>query len=118
MGRRTPSPVARRVTAPHCSYETRLTFSPHTPDHLAHLTASVVLRAELARTVLRFSYATDEARTLSPELDVTILSDEFYNGQLRVLRFTGTMFGLRVQDLEGAGVHADFAYATYQESDT
>ncbi|MEU0966825.1 hypothetical protein ABZ357_15910 [Streptomyces sp. NPDC005917] len=37
------------------------------------------------------------------------------SGQLRVLGFTGAMLGLWVQDLDGSGVHADFAYATYQE---
>ncbi|WP_328288293.1 beta-xylosidase family glycoside hydrolase [Streptomyces blattellae] len=35
--------------------------------------------------------------------------------QLRVLGFTGAMLGLWVQDLDGSGVHADFAYATYRE---
>ncbi|MFI5880406.1 glycoside hydrolase family 43 protein [Streptomyces sp. NPDC051554] len=165
-GRRTPSLVARRVTAQHCTFETELTFGPRTPDHLAgvtayyntrnwhylyvtanddgsplltalsctagHLTAHpveipleparpVVLRTELDGPVLRFSYDTgDGRRTLPLELDATVLSDEhadeFHDGQLRVLGFTAAMLGLWVQDLDGAGVFADFAYATYREN--
>ncbi|WTK76320.1 hypothetical protein OG407_47310 [Streptomyces sp. NBC_01515] len=33
---------------------------------------------------------------------------------VRVLGFTGAMLGLWVQDLDGAGVHADFGYAMYE----
>ncbi|WP_406011005.1 glycoside hydrolase family 43 protein [Streptomyces sp. NBC_00637] len=165
-GRRSPSLVARRVTAARCSFETRLTFVPRTPDHLAGLTAyyntrnwhylyvtaeddgspvlsalscaagrltahpvriplasglPVTLRAELDGPALRFSCDTDGTgpRPLPLALDATVLSDEhadeFHDGQLRVLGFTGAMLGLWVQDLDGAGVRADFAYATYQE---
>ncbi|KUO05534.1 glycoside hydrolase family 43 protein [Streptomyces caeruleatus] len=165
-GRRAPSLVARRVTAPRCSFETRVTFVPRTPDHLAGLTAyyntrnwhylyvtaddagspvltalscaagrltahpariplrpghPVVLRAELDGPALRFLHDTDGTgpHPLPFDLDATILSDEhadeFHDGQLRVLGFTGAMLGLWVQDLDGAGVHADFAYATYRE---
>lgn len=69
--------------------------------------------------VLRFSYDTGRGvRPLPVDLDATVLSgehaDEFHDGQLRVLGFTGAMLGLWVQDLDGAGVHADFAYATYR----
>ncbi|MEY9834853.1 glycoside hydrolase family 43 protein [Streptacidiphilus sp. EB103A] len=166
VGRRAPSLVARRVTARRCSFETRVSFDPLTPDHLAGLTAyyntrnwhylyvtaqddgsralkvlscqqgalaahpvhiplipgaSVVLRAELDGPVLRFSYGTGHRTLQLPfELDATVLSDEaadeFHNGQLRVLGFTGAMLGLWVQDLDGAGVHADFDYATYTEA--
>ncbi|MFD9327703.1 glycoside hydrolase family 43 protein [Streptomyces sp. NPDC060065] len=165
-GRRAPSLVARRATAPNCFFETELTFAPGTPDHLAGLTAyyntrnwhylyvtaddrgsplltaltcaagqllthpvsvplesgqPIVLRAELDGPVLRFSYDVGGGlRALALDLDATVLSDEhadeFHNGQLRVLGFTGAMLGLWVQDLDGAGGHADFAYATYQES--
>ncbi|OXY92856.1 glycoside hydrolase family 43 protein [Streptomyces diastatochromogenes] len=164
-GRRTPSLVARRVTARHCSFETRLTFAPRTSDHLAGLTAyyntrnwhylyltaddagapvltalscaagrlvahpvtvpleqgqPIVLRAELDGPTLRFSYDTGGGpRELPLTLDTTVLSDEhadeFHDGQLRVLGFTGAMLGLWVQDLDGTGVHADFGYATYEE---
>ncbi len=167
VGRRTPSLLARRVTAPRCSFETSLTFSPRTPDHLAGLTAyyntrnwhylyvtaeddgspvlralsceagrlvahepavplkpgrPVVLHAELDVPALRFSYDTGGGvQALPIELDATVLSDEhadeFHDGQLRVLGFTGAMLGLWVQDLDGAGVHADFAYATYRTSE-
>jgi xylan 1,4-beta-xylosidase len=82
--------------------------------------APVVLRAELDGPVLRFSYdAGSGPRALPLALDATVLSDEaadeFHDGQLRVLGFTGAMLGLWVQDLDGAGVHADFGYATYEE---
>lgn len=166
VGRRAPSLVARRATAPHCSFETRLAFTPRTPDHMAGLTAyyntrnwhylyvtadddgtstlaalscaagqltahpirvpldkglPVTLRAELAAENLRFFYRTGdgEQEPLPLDLDATVLSDEhadeFHDGQLRVLGFTGAMLGLWVQDLDGSGVHADFAYAIYQE---
>jgi xylan 1,4-beta-xylosidase len=57
-------------------------------------------------------------QALPIELDATVLSDEhadeFHDGQLRLLGFTGAMLGLWVQDLDGSGVHADFAHATYR----
>ena len=79
----------------------------------------VALRAEIDVPVLRFSYDTGPGSQVFPvELDATILSDEhadeFHDGQLRVLGFTGAMLGLWAQDLDGAGAHADFAYATYR----
>ncbi|MDT7846712.1 glycoside hydrolase family 43 protein [Streptomyces justiciae] len=170
-GRRAPSLVARRITAPRCTFETRLTFSPASPDHLAGLTAyynarnwhylyvtaeddgspvvtalscaagaltahpvriplrpglPVVLRAELDGPALRFSYSSETENSgphpLPLDLDATVLSDEhadeFHDGQLRVLGFTGAMLGLWAQDLDGTGVHADFAYATYWENHT
>ncbi|MFJ7182385.1 hypothetical protein ACIQXA_39945 [Streptomyces massasporeus] len=164
-GRRTPSLVARRVTARRCTFETQVSFAPRTPDHLAGLTAyyntrnwhylyvtasddgnpqlsalscsaghlvahpvavplaaghPVVLHAELDGPLLHFAYGAggDRPRALPLELDATVLSDEhadeFHEGQLRVLGFTGAMLGLWVQDLDGAGVHADFAYAVYR----
>ncbi|MFE2489435.1 glycoside hydrolase family 43 protein [Streptomyces mirabilis] len=165
VGRRTPSMVARRVTAPSCSFETELVFEPRSPDHLAGLTAyyntrnwhylfltadddsspvlrtmsceagtltahepevlldpgrPVVLHAELAGPHLNLSYDVGDGRhLLVGGLDATVLSDEhadeFHDGQLRVLGFTGAMLGLWVQDLDRAGVHADFTYATYRE---
>ncbi|MGW1675631.1 glycoside hydrolase family 43 protein [Streptomyces sp. NPDC002324] len=165
VGRRTPSLVARRVTARRCSFETELTFAPRTPDHMAGLTAyyntrnwhylyvtaeddgspvlralsceagrliahppripltpgrPVVLRAELDGPCLHFSYGTggNGPQALRLHLDATVLSDEhadeFHDGQLRVLGFTGAMLGLWVQDLDGSGVHADFTRATYR----
>ncbi len=168
VGRRAPSLVARRVTARSCSFETELTFTPRSPDHMAGLTAyyntrnwhylyvtaeddsspvlralsceagkltahppriplepgrPVVLRAELDGPHLYFSYATGATGRSGPQalrlhLDATVLSDEhadeFHDGQLRVLGFTGAMLGLWVQDLDGTGVHADFTHATYR----
>ncbi|MEU1177822.1 glycoside hydrolase family 43 protein [Streptomyces sp. NPDC005820] len=78
----------------------------------------VVLHADLDVPVLRFSYDAGQGmRTLPVELDATVLSDEhadeFHDGQLRVLGFTGAMLGLWAQDLDGAGIHADFGHATY-----
>ena len=68
--------------------------------------------------VLRFSCDTGQGMSVLPlELDATVLSDEhadeLHDGQLRVLGFTGAMLGLWAQDLDGAGVYADFAYVTY-----
>ncbi|MFF0083412.1 hypothetical protein ACFYR1_27390 [Streptomyces canus] len=60
-------------------------------------------------------------RTLPLDLDATVLSDEhadeFHDGQLRVLGFTGAMLGPWAQDLDGSGVHAGFGYATYRTED-
>ncbi|MFH8468297.1 glycoside hydrolase family 43 protein [Streptomyces sp. NPDC017991] len=169
VGRRTPSLVARRVTDARCAFETRMTFNPRTPDHMAGVTAyyntrnwhylyvtsdddgspqlralsceagrltahpprvplpqgmPIVLRATLDGPLLRFSYAVQGAgplRVLPLDLDATVLSDEhadeFHNGQLRVLGFTGAMLCLWVHDLDGGGVHADFAHATYAAGD-
>ncbi|MFI6335306.1 glycoside hydrolase family 43 protein [Streptomyces sp. NPDC050535] len=88
----------------------------------------VVLRAELAGPVLRFSYALDDRATgvadhkhLPLELDATAVSDEaadeFGTAGMRTLGFTGAMLGLWVQDLDGSGVHADFAHVTYRPED-
>ncbi|UIX29404.1 glycoside hydrolase family 43 protein [Streptomyces sp. GQFP] len=81
---------------------------------------SVVLRAEFDGPVLRFSYEIGgRPRQFPVELDATTLSDEaadeFHDGMMRTLGFTGAMLGLWVHDLDGAGVHADFAYATYRD---
>ncbi|MDO0916609.1 glycoside hydrolase family 43 protein [Streptomyces sp. DT2A-34] len=166
-GRRSPSLVARRVTAQRCSFETSLTFEPRTSDHLAGLTAyyntrnwhyvyvtadddgsplltamscaagdrtahpvavplapgrPVVLRAEFEGPVLRFAYDDGHGPNVLPlDLDATVLSDEhadeFHDGQLRVLGFTGAMLGLWVQDLDGGAVNADFAYAKYRTTE-
>ncbi|MBP5870744.1 glycoside hydrolase family 43 protein [Streptomyces sp. LBUM 1478] len=80
----------------------------------------VLLRAEFDGPDLHFSYDAGSGGLHAPGpcLDATVLSDEhadeFHDGQLRVLGFTGAMVGLWVQDLDGAGVHADFAHATYR----
>ncbi|MDX2546829.1 glycoside hydrolase family 43 protein [Streptomyces sp. WI04-05B] len=169
VGRRTPSLVARRITDTRCTFETRMTFTPRTPDHMAGVTAyyntrnwhylyvtsdddgspllralsceagqltaheprvplapgaPVVLRAALDGPRLRFSYDLQGAagpHGLPLDLDATVLSDEhadeFHDGQLRVLGFTGAMLGLWVHDLDGGGVHADFTHATYVTGD-
>ncbi|MGW0709455.1 beta-xylosidase family glycoside hydrolase [Streptomyces sp. NPDC002643] len=80
----------------------------------------VALRAELDGPGPHFSYGTggEGPKALGPALDATVLSDEhadeFHDGQLRGLAFTGAVLGLCVQDLDGSGVHADFAHATYR----
>lgn len=96
-------------------------LTAHPVEILLEPARPIVLRTELDGPALRFSYDTgDGLRTLPLELDATVLSDEhadeFHDGQLRVLGFTGAMVGLWVQDLDGAGVFADFAYATYREN--
>ncbi|MET9080820.1 hypothetical protein ABZX77_02815 [Streptomyces sp. NPDC004237] len=95
--------------------------APATPSRPPCLPgAPVALRAELDGPVVHFAYDTGEGTVPLPlELDATVLfdeaSDEFHDGQLRVLGVTGAMLGLWVQDLDGAGVHADFDHATYEE---
>jgi xylan 1,4-beta-xylosidase len=78
----------------------------------------VVLRAEFDGPSLRFGHdAGDGFAWLPYDLDATILSDEYadeiIDGQVKVLGFTGAMLGLWVQDLDGSGVVADFAWSSY-----
>ncbi|WP_326733203.1 glycoside hydrolase family 43 protein [Streptomyces phaeochromogenes] len=95
----------------------RLTL--HKPGIAVESGAPVVLGVEFDGPVLRFSYDIgDRVRQFPVELDATTVSDEaadeFQDGRIRTLGFTGAMLGLWVQDLDGSGVHADFAYATYR----
>ncbi|WP_030847280.1 hypothetical protein [Streptomyces sp. NRRL S-475] len=82
-----------------------------------------MLGAELDVPALRFSYDTGGGvKPLPVELEAAVLSDEhadeFHDGRLGVLGFTGAMLRRWAQDLDVAGVHADFAYATAGPSRT
>ncbi|GAA4629609.1 glycoside hydrolase family 43 protein [Actinoallomurus vinaceus] len=81
--------------------------------------AAVRLHAELDGPVLRFGHDLGAGPQWLPlELDATVLSDEhadeFEDGRVRVLGFTGAMLGLWVLDLDGGGCHADFTNVTYR----
>ncbi|MEV0399606.1 glycoside hydrolase family 43 protein [Actinoallomurus sp. NPDC050550] len=81
--------------------------------------AAVRLHAELDGPVLRFGYDLGTGPQWLPlELDATVLSDEhadeFEDGRVRVLGFTGAMLGLWAHDLDGGGRHADFTNVTYR----
>ncbi|MFC9850871.1 family 43 glycosylhydrolase [Streptomyces prasinus] len=76
------------------------------------------LGLDLRGPVLRFRYATDGVWCpVGPSLDATVLSDEhaeeFENGQIRSLGFTGAFVGLWAWDLTGGGLSADFDEATW-----
>jgi xylan 1,4-beta-xylosidase len=73
---------------------------------------AVHLRVTLNREVLQFSWSLDgnDWQTIGPELDATILSDDYHT-----LRFTGAFVGLSAQDFTGHGLPADFDYFDYQE---
>ncbi len=72
----------------------------------------VYLKVTIQREVLQFSYSLDNAawRKLGPELDSTILSDDYFT-----LGFTGAFVGICAQDLTGHGQHADFDWFEYRE---
>jgi xylan 1,4-beta-xylosidase len=78
------------------------------------------LGLDLEGPVLRFRYDTGEGwSTLGPPLDATVLSDEhaeeFEDGRIRSLGFTGAFVGLWAWDLAGGGLAADFDDAAWSE---
>jgi len=77
-------------------------------------TGLVYLRAEMHREALQFSYSLDKEcwTPVGPELDATILSDDFDK-----LSFTGAFVGLCCQDLTGQRRHADFDYLNLLQED-
>ncbi|GAA5210959.1 glycoside hydrolase family 43 protein [Streptomyces thinghirensis] len=97
----------------------------HTVLHPARYTFNaeqpVTLRAEFSGPELLLSFQDRGDRQTFPiALDATTLSDEaadeFVDGRMRTLGFTGAMLGLWVQDLDSSGIHADFSHATYRTS--
>ena len=68
----------------------------------------VYMKAVINYESLQFYYSPDDNswRKIGPILDMTKLSDDYSDK----LRFTGTMVGLCVQDLQGARQYADFDY--------
>ncbi|GAA3764893.1 glycoside hydrolase family 43 protein [Salinactinospora qingdaonensis] len=81
----------------------------------------VYMRVEIDTEVVRFSLSPDGADwiTVGPELDATILSDDYaeeeHDGDVSAPGFTGAFLGLWVQDLTGTGRYADFDYAHYRQ---
>lgn len=79
------------------------------------------LGLDLRGPVLRFRYGTGgDWHPIGPPLDATVLSDEhaeeFENGQIRSLGFTGAFVGLWAWDLTGNGLAADFDTASWNDS--
>ncbi|MFF3332888.1 family 43 glycosylhydrolase [Streptomyces sp. NPDC002888] len=82
------------------------------------------LGLDLRGPVLRFRYATTATATghdwhpIGQALDATVLSDEhaeeFEDGQIRALGFTGAFVGLWAWDLTGGGLAADFDDASWR----
>lgn len=77
------------------------------------------LGLDLRGPVLRFRYAIGrDWHPIGPPLDATVLSDEhaeeFENGQIRALGFTGAFVGLWAWDLTGGGLAADFDETAWQ----
>ncbi len=72
----------------------------------------VYLRATFHGAILRFSYSYDSESWIdvAPDLDATILSDEYCGG------FTGTFVGLCAQDLSGRRLIADFDWFLYRNT--
>jgi xylan 1,4-beta-xylosidase len=71
----------------------------------------VHLRMEFTDAKLQFSYSRDGTDwvEIGPGLEAGKLSDDY-----GFLAFTGTFAGLCVNDLSGAGCHADFDHFTYE----
>ncbi|MEM7577665.1 MAG: glycoside hydrolase family 43 protein [Planctomycetota bacterium] len=74
------------------------------------------LRLQLDGSDLRFSYSLDGQtwKRVGPDLDASILSDEY----AQELGFTGAFAGMACLDLAGTRLHADFDYFTYQPMTT
>ncbi|MEW9552188.1 glycoside hydrolase family 43 protein [Nonomuraea sp. NPDC050783] len=145
-GLRSPSLVARRVTSRTCSLEAVMRFTPEGVHQSAGITAyynsrnwhylalttdglvlttsdrgvrterllgpaegEVRLRVEFDGPAVRFNHG--------PDLDATILSDEyadeFSDGMARAFGFTGAFVGFWVQDLAGEGCSARFERIAY-----
>ena len=76
----------------------------------------VYLKAEIAYERLQFYFSYDNSlwQSIGPVLDMTRLSDDY----LGKLRFTGTMVGICVQDLQKSEIYADFDYFSLIEKDS
>ncbi|MFF4243059.1 glycoside hydrolase family 43 protein [Streptomyces sp. NPDC001822] len=87
----------------------------------------VDLRLAVRTAQAHFAWRAADAsawRGIGPDLDVTRLSDESatqgdpVTGHFTSWGFTGAFAGLCVQDLTGAALPADFAWAEYRETDS
>lgn len=87
-----------------------------TQDLVAPDEGPIDLRLEIDHASLRFRVRLDPAddwRSFGPELDATILSDDYGVGWDH---FTGAFVGFCCQDLSGQRQHADFDWFEYAES--
>lgn len=79
----------------------------------------VFLKGNMNRDKLQFAYSLDGATwtNIGPELDASILSDDYVReGGLHYrAAFTGSFVGMCCQDLTGNKLHADFDYFSYKE---
>jgi beta-xylosidase len=105
-GRRSPSLVARPVTAQRCALSATVEFRPTSPHQLAGAAA------------LRFAVDHGSGLTGIPvAFDATTLSDEYaddiVDGDVRTFGFTGAFVGLWVQDLGAENGYADFTGVRY-----
>lgn len=73
------------------------------------------LKVEVDNHLLQFYYSVDGDvwKVIGPELDASILSDEYTEPN----RFTGAFVGICCQDLSGQRNHADFDFFDYIERD-
>ena len=75
-------------------------------------TGPIWLRVTMHREVLRFAFSIDASSwtQVGPDLDATILSDDYHK-----LGFTGAFIGLCAQDFTGQKHPADFDFFDYRE---
>lgn len=75
----------------------------------------VYLRMNINNDKGTFSWSLDglEFNKIGSEVDVTHLSDDYYDDQTTGIRFTGTFIALCCQDLSGRKAPAVFKYFTY-----
>jgi len=75
----------------------------------------IILRCRITQPVLQFSYREEDGaeHLIGPELDATILSDEYTNNGPGA--FDGTFCGMAVQDLDRHRTWAEFNYFDYKE---
>ncbi|WP_246143973.1 glycoside hydrolase family 43 protein [Actinacidiphila oryziradicis] len=84
--------------------------------------APVHLRVDIDGPAVRFAWSLDGDRwePIGPELDGSLLSDEYATRTVRDRitnwGFTGSVVGLAAQDLTGGGLSADFDFFDYTEA--
>ena len=81
---------------------------------------SVELKVKVNKGECQFAFSTDDENfiDIGPELDYSILSDDYIRDQFEGIytdAFTGSFVGIACQDLTGRKMHADFDYFEYIE---
>lgn len=79
----------------------------------------VYLRLNIQTEKAWFSYSVDgkQFERIGPDLDATILSDDYYEETTGHGMFTGAFIGICCQDLAGTRKYADFDYFYYEEQE-